>query len=667
MLAILGNKKFRAITYLYTFGVAIAGCGGVPNTAGDKFSPQLSDVTSTSSTFAKIASLDQPPIISTDTQTKSAVQTVPVGETLATTENLPIDKVTPDTSIPASIPTVVVDSIKSTTISKLINIPPNNYGTTYYVRTDGGDPTKCNGKFNIALTDASGLNCAWSHISYALPSGGAARISGGDTLVIGNGSYMIGYGMPGTNGCSTSYPYDCKLLSIPSGASPTQPTRIVGTEFANGCKNKPQLWGTERVSSILDLTNSNNVEIQCLEITDHSNCNGWGAAYSDPILNCRSSAKYPNGTYGDIGIVASNSSNVLLQNLDIHGMAYYGINAAGLTNWTMNYVRLALNGGGGWGGTYGSFTQMYGVITLSNMIVEWNGCSDNYPYSDTPYACADQNGAGYGDGIGLDRTGGDFIITDSIFRNNIQDGLDMLYHTEGGTVKINRVWAEGNMGNQLKVGGEVILTNSVAVGNCSFIAKSANIPYTSPSAGLMPCRAVGDTIALALIDRSSGTNKGTTGYLVNNTITGGGNVMIVAGTTFGITTNPSLYIINNIMLGDGQNSSYAYPGDTAAYYDATTDLPTLPVILTALNNIVNTTRTSSSCLPGQSNICKPSIYPSTTIVSNPNPSSFDPRLKPGSIAVNSGISGINVPLGDFLNISRPQGSSIDVGAIELRQ
>ncbi len=667
MLAILGTKKIRSITYCYTLSVAIAGCGGIANTAGDKLSPQLSDVTSSASTVAKIASLDQSPDISTESQTKSTVQTASAAEAQVSTENALINNETANPSKPSTIPTVVVDSVKLTTTPKLINIPPNNYGTTYYVRTDGGDSTKCNGKFNIALTDASGVNCAWSHISYALPSGGAARISGGDTLVIGNGTYMIGYGMPGTNGCSTSYPYDCKLLPIPSGTSPTQPTRIVGAEFASGCKNKPQLWGTERVSSILDLNNSNNVEIQCLEITDHSNCNGWGASYNDATLYCRNTAKYPNGTYGDVGIVASNSSNVLLQNLDIHGMAYYGINAAGLTNWTMNYVRLALNGGGGWGGTYGSFTQMYGTITMSNMIVEWNGCSDNYPYSDTPYACADQNGAGYGDGIGLDRTGGDFIITDSIFRNNIQDGLDMLYHTEGGSVIINRVWAEGNMGNQLKVGGAVILTNSVAVGNCSFIAKKANIPHTSPSTGLMPCRAVGDTIALALIDRSSGTNRGTTGYLVNNTITGGGNVMVVAGTTFETTTNPSLHMINNILLGNDQNSSYAYPGDTAAYYDATTDVPTLPIILTALNNIVNTTRTSSPCLPGQSNICKPGIYPSTSIVSNPNPNSFDPRLKPGSIAVNSGITGVNVPASDFLNISRPQGSSIDIGALELLQ
>lgn len=545
-------------------------------------------------------------------------------------------------------------------------IPATSYGLTYYVRTDGGTPAQCDGKTNAAQAGASGTNCAWAHIGYALPANGTARIAGGDRLIIANGSYMVGYGMPGTTACATAYPYDCKLLPVPSGPSASRPTRIVGIEYATGCKNKPQLWGTERVSSVLDLTNSNNVEIQCLEITDHSHCNGWGSGYTDSSLYCRSTGGYPNGTYGDVGIAAANSSNVLLQNLNIHGMAYYGINAAGLTDWTMNYVRLALNGGAGWGGTYGAYTNMYGTTTLSNMIVEWNGCSDNYPYSDTPYACADQNGTGYGDGIGLDRTGGNFVITDSTFRYNIQDGLDMLYHTEGGTLIVNRVWAEGNVGNQVKIAGAVVATNSVVLGNCSYITTKVSIPYTSPSSGIAGCRAVGDVFVVALIDRSSGTNVGTTGYIVNNTITGGGNVMITAGTTFTVTTNPILYVKNNIMLGDGLNTSYVYPGDTAAYYDATADVPTLSITLTAQNNVVNTTRTSSSCLTGASNICSPGTYPSTSIVNSTNPANFDPRLKTGSVAINAGTTGTNVPSTDYYRVARPQGTAIDIGAVEKR-
>jgi hypothetical protein len=555
-------------------------------------------------------------------------------------------------------------------------IPATSYGLTYYVRTDGGTPAQCDGKTNAALVGASGTNCAWAHISYALPSGGTARIAGGDRLIIANGSYMVGYGMPGTTGCATAYPYDCKLLPVPSGPSASQPTRIVGIEYATGCKKKPELWGTERVRTVLDLNGSNNVEIQCFEITDHSNCNGWGSGYTNPALNCRSSGGYPNGTYADAGIVAANSSSVLLQNLNIHGLALYGINAAELTDWTMNYVRLALNGGGGWGGTYGSYTRLYGTITLSNMVVEWNGCSDNYPISDTPYACADQNGAGYGDGIGLDNTGGNIFITDSVFRYNIQDGLDMLYHNLGGTMTLNRVWAEGNIGNQIKVNGStVVVTNSTVIGNCNHIPTKVSIPYTAPSSGLVACRAAGDVLAIALYDCSgatgqscaAGPNVGTTGYVINNTITGGGNVMIIGATgVFTVTTNPVLYIKNNIMLGDGLNASAVYPGDTAAYYDGTIDVPTLPIIMTAQNNVVNTTRTSSSCLTGASNICNPGTYPSTSIVNSTNPANFDPRLKTGSVAINAGTTGTNVPSTDYYRVSRPQGAAIDVGAVEKR-
>jgi hypothetical protein len=549
-------------------------------------------------------------------------------------------------------------------------IPSTSYGLTYYVRTDGGTPAQCDGKTNAAQAGASGTNCAWAHIGYALPANGTARIAGGDRLIIANGSYMIGYGMPGTTGCATAYPYDCHLITIPSGPSSSQPTRIVGIEYATGCKNKPQLWGTERVSSILDMQNASNIEVQCLEMTDHSHCNGMGSGYTDSTLTCRNSGGYPNGTYGDNGILAYNSSNVLLKNLNIHGMAYYGMLASKLTNWTISDVRLALNGAAGWGGTFPGQTDqsMAGTITLSNVIVEWNGCSDNYPYSDTPYACADQNGAGYGDGVGLDATAGNFVITDSVFRYNIQDGLDMLYHGLGGTVTVNRIWAEGNIGNQVKIAGAVVMTNSVAIGNCNYIVTKINIPYTAPSSGLSPCRANGGTVAIALVDSSSGTNLGTTGYIVNNTITGGGDVMILGATASQfVTTHPNLYITNNIMLGDGLNVSTNSGGsDTGAYYDATVDLPTLSINVFASNNIINSTRSGNGCLSGASNICSPGTYPSASILNNTNPANFDPRLKTGSAAINAGTTGTNVPSTDYYRVSRPKGVAIDIGAVEKR-
>jgi hypothetical protein len=666
MLKILQQCKFKVLIFGLVFGSAsLAGCGGMANTTAESNSTQNSSAPTDISTAAKASALGSGTF-------ETSVAAVKVASLIGATGETSGNQSTEAQASPVvqeKSTSVNSNSITSRSTSNspntLINVPSGDHGTTYYVRVDGGDPTQCNGKTNAPLIGSSESNCAWAHIGYALPANGTARIAGGDRLIIGNGSYMVGYGMPGSISCATAYPNDCKLLPVPSGPSPSLPTRIVGSEYESGCKNKPQLWGTERVTSILDLTDSNNVEIQCLEITDHSNCN-YAGTYIDPSLTCRNSPNgyglYPNGTYGDSGIVASNSKNVLLQNLDIHGLAAYGINAAGLTDWTMNYVRLALNGLGGWGGTYKSYTNMYGTIIMSNMIVEWNGCSDNYPISDTPYACADQNGGGYGDGIGLDRTGGNFIITDSIFRYNIQDGLDVLYHSEGGTLVVNRVWAEGNVGNQIKIAGNSVVTNSVIVGNCNYISSKAVIPHKSPATGIVACRAGGDTLGIALIDRSSGSNLGATGYIINNTITGGGNVMILGATVFPVTTSPTLYVSNNILLGDGANTSAVYPGDSAAYYDATIDMATLPIILSAQNNIINTTRTSSRCLTGLSNICNPSAYPSASLITNTNPGSFDPRLKTGSVAISAGIAGVNSPSTDYFKSVRSQGSSVDIGA-----
>ena len=70
--------------------------------------------------------------------------------------------------------------------------------TTFFVRVDGGDAAQCNGRLD-APYPGSGLarNCAWKHPFYALAPNGTRRILGGDTLLIGSGTYMIGAGAPG--------------------------------------------------------------------------------------------------------------------------------------------------------------------------------------------------------------------------------------------------------------------------------------------------------------------------------------------------------------------------------------------------------------------------------------------------------------------------------------
>jgi len=66
---------------------------------------------------------------------------------------------------------------------------------TYYVRADGGDAAQCNGRADAAYPGSgTAQNCAWKNPSIALPNSGTARIAGGDTLLIGAGTYQIGSG-----------------------------------------------------------------------------------------------------------------------------------------------------------------------------------------------------------------------------------------------------------------------------------------------------------------------------------------------------------------------------------------------------------------------------------------------------------------------------------------
>ncbi|MDH4136885.1 MAG: hypothetical protein OEW09_09275, partial [Anaerolineae bacterium] len=118
--------------------------------------------------------------------------------------------------------------------------PPAAAATTYYVRPDGGSYTQCNGRVD-APYPGTGTDqpCAWNHPFQALPPASTPRISGGDTLIIASGEYMMGYGAPEANLeddiCARDYPGGCHMSPIPSGPDPAHPTRILGAGWDSGC------------------------------------------------------------------------------------------------------------------------------------------------------------------------------------------------------------------------------------------------------------------------------------------------------------------------------------------------------------------------------------------------------------------------------------------------
>ena len=420
---------------------------------------------------------------------------------------------------------------------------------TYYVRPDGGSVQQCSGLVDAPYPGSgAGQACAWDHPFRALPPYGEPRIAGGDTLIIGAGQYRMGHGAPGADDCDPDATWDCHMPPVPSGPDPARPTRILGVGWDSNCPNAPTLWGTQRVNLLVNLTDSDNVELACLEITDRSSCvesHAHGVGGSD--LTCERD-RYPYGDWASDGIYAVDSVNVWLHDLDIHGLASAGIRAGRLEDWTLDRVRIAGNGWVGWEGDLSEPSSNSGVLIFRGVTIEWNGCGETYP-GEEPVGCWGQDAGGYGDGLGTADTGGDWVFEDCQILHNTSDGLDLLYHSLGGTVTIDRMRAEGNAGNQVKVAGAAVITNSVLVGNCTYF-EGQPFTYEVPPES---CRALGSALLLSY-------TGGEAARIVNSTIYGQGDGLVGGGPRERGSCNgaETLTVRNTIFRGDADSTS---PGD----------------------------------------------------------------------------------------------------------
>jgi hypothetical protein len=387
--------------------------------------------------------------------------------------------------------------------------------TTYYVRPDGGSAGQCDGRHDGAYAGGTSQRaCAWRHPFEALPPGGKARIAGGDTLVIGPGSYMMGMGAPGTEAlekCRNDWPWDCHAGAIPSGPSARRPTRILGAGYDRGCRTAPELWGTQRASAVLDLEGSSNVEIACLEITDHSSCIEFHNA-AGGVDRCERDAA-PYGSWSPAGIAAADSANVHLRDLNIHGLAHDGIRAGRLRDWTLERVRIAGNGWAGWNGDIGGDgSANAGKLVFRDVEIAWNGCSEGYP-SGRHAGCWGQENGGYGDGLGTGKTGGDWLFDHVNVHHNTQDGIDLLHAQPDATIVFRDVHAEANAGNQLKASGSVTIEDSTVVGSCAALSGEDGLD------GDDSCRARGNSISLNLSEHARSR-------IVDNVIEGEGDCLV---------------------------------------------------------------------------------------------------------------------------------------------
>jgi hypothetical protein len=533
-----------------------------------------------------------------------------------------------------------------------LEIRPSTPGTTYYIRPDGGSYVECTGLVDAAYP-GSGTDqpCAWNHPFQALPPGGAARILGGDTLIIGSGSYSMGYSAPGAEACDYEASYDCLMSALPSGPDVSHPTRLLGAGWNSGCETPPELWGTGRPWYVVNLTDSSNIEVACLEITDHSSCiedhvfTTGGSEYT-----CQRDSP-PYGDWAAIGLYAEDSANVLLKDLNIHGLASTGIQAGRLTDWTVENVRLAGNGLAGWNSDLvgdGSNSENHGTLIFRHWLVEWNGCGETYP--DEQYlGCWGQEAGGYGDGAGFGgTTGGHYIIEDSAFLHNTSDGLDMLYtRLPDASIEIRRTISAGNDGNQIKTTGKVSIENSILVSQCGYFH---GMPYWNNDDD---CRANGDALVFAL-------NPGDQAILTNTTITGEGNCLMIAECALDKTcTGDERVLIRNVLF-QGQKIFFSPGDDTCfAWYDDESALPLPQNPFDIEYSLISGVRFGNvEPCSGGDNLC--GMLPGLLDYAI---ESFDAHLVPGSPAIDAGTSE-GTPLDDFSG--EPRNDHPDIGAYEFR-
>lgn len=577
-------------------------------------------------------------------------------------------------AIPPALPTRpgINASYSSLSIDRELDAPVE----IYYIRTDGGNFDQCTGLSNNPYPgNGSQQDCAFSHLYEIFPPGDDARIQGGSEIHIASGSYRTGYtnDVYDNSTCAKGWPYACIMSPIPSGPSARQPTRILGEGWDQQCSNAPVLNGVEKNKRLLNLEGSSHIDIRCLELTDEQACSeshlhgisnpdSWGyEIYQEKAQACRRDPngddESPLGNWAVGGIYAQDSENVILKDINIHGLSAYGIQAGRLTDWLMEDVRISANGKVGFDGDISGDDSNSGDIVMRRVEISWNGCIEQVDGSIG--GCWGQDAGGYGDGIGTGATGGNWVIEDSVIANNTSDGVDLLY-TENGNVTIARSIASGNAGNQFKLAGEnMLIENSIAISNCAHFKDQAYEAATNL------CRAGGNAVGFSFFTDNSKA------AIINSYITGNGDGLLGYGRRQGddkfVATN-SLTIANNIF--DGDDEILSDWGDIT-FFLYTEEDPNKALAYHIYNNQiggkVKYNATASSCLTsGVDNVCEdPSIDKGISELAPVLTIAEDNAGNKMGLSADHTIGQWVIPKYDFYGLERSNISHSDIGPIEI--
>jgi hypothetical protein len=598
--------------------------------------------------------------------------TLPAGLSLAATTG--VISGTPTTSGTSNFTVTVSDNgnpVQTKSASGSITIAPAQPaagpGTTWYIRADGGTrysgdkpQGQCDGKADTAYS-GSGTNqhCAFNDWRWLYDSQGyndnAWVIAGGDTVIIRNGPWRIGWDSntgpgAGLTWCTGMNNNDCFNPNIPAGTS-GQHTRILGENYGS-CNqaNMTQLYGGFGVSVALNLKGAQFVDVECVELTRHSQCISEGTPAYPGLCNKGEPSIASVDDYASNGVFTDvNTHDLLMQDMWIHGFNSTGVIGPIGGELTATRVDVAYNGGAGWdfddgsGSNNGNGTaSVNGVWNFNNSIIEYSGCNQAYPGTGA-VSCYDQTSGGYGDGFGTPPgTCLTVNIDQSIFRYNTQDGFDLGHADTGNcSLSITRSAAYGNMGGTFKWGPNertAIFENNTALANCMRMSEPISGQPTTFNANLsLFCRA-GDAM-------SYNFRQGGTAYFANNTI------VTYAPTTFdmecwdapgagGSNTgcgNSAFTFENNIVLGYDNPNTYALggqPGGPALFYFAE---PIGNVVRS--NNVYHGIGHGFSCPTGfnAEHCVDPMFVDEPTWTGETSLDNFNFNLAPGSPAIGAGL------------------------------
>jgi hypothetical protein len=439
---------------------------------------------------------------------------------------------------------------------------------TWYIRPGGGLPYtnasdtpngQCDG-LHDADYSGTGINqpCALGNLRYLWSTEVGYgtlgwTIAGGDTIIVrqNTNGYNVGGDANGLPGNCHGNQYDCYMPSIPSGSA-SRHTRLLGENFASCSSDsaKTKLRVTFSAYAGLNLKDSQFVDVSCFDVSDRAAFAGGNFSVPPPC---------PGGSVdcgGALGVLQSAlTASVTYTDVLIHGLsaAVHGATGVGVV---MNRLHARGNMMAGIDMDDGPFNlnniSVSGGLTLTNSIIEFSGCIEEYPIvHQYPYIeCRDQSTGGYGDGLGTASTSGDWIFDHDTFYANFQDGLDLL-HSGMHTLSITNSKSIANDGQSYKIGSgdNVIFRNNLALVNCARILHPfGDEPASAIVPGVSPCRAGQDGVVFAFTDMG-------TYQVQNNTFSGYNATMFDIGCEGGweYCQNAVSTFQNNIVIGYSSN------------------------------------------------------------------------------------------------------------------